>query len=425
MKSRARGRRRSSRSLLAAGVLAAGCGDAVPPPVTPTPPSPEGAASVIAAPPVAPSVAPPSTRPAAAAVPLAAAPLAEPLPRLTRPIVSVTVPGVEGPITSVHGRSSHDIWFLAGGDDFPGSLVHYEPPRARVVAHWTYEDYLKPAPVRPVVNKFMSVFSYGPHTPIFLGVYVDAEEVHLLGSVVAWARGPGLLRGALSKDGTWRWESSFWRGATFSSGDLLWKLDCDMEWRDCSFETSGALHVPLPSHDGSFGEQGARTPLAFGAMWMRGLDDGWMTITDDDGRPRLLRYNGVTWAPLAALDAELAVVSLWADAAGHAWIAARRGGKDEDPANVLLRFDGSALHALPVPASFAAFTVRGTGERDVWFVGAGRKVYQWDGQTLRQGEAPFGVGDAWASPDGEVWLASDGKAGKGVVARIPRPSEVR
>jgi hypothetical protein len=406
--------RSSSSSLLAGVALAAGCGG-VPPPAAPVAPAAPPASAAPSA-----AAAPAAQTPLPASTSLAPAPLPEPLPPLTRPITSVTLPGVDFPLFSVQGRSPRDIWFLAGDDENGGNLVHYEAPRARIVAHWTYEDYLKPPSQRPVKNDFMSVFSYGPHTPFFLGVYLDREEVVLQGTVTAWARGPGMLRGSLGKRGKWSWDSTFWQGLTFSSGDHVWTIDCSPMWRDCRFGVSRGPSVPLPARDGSFGERA----LALGALWMRDLDDGWMTVEDEDGRPLLLRYNGVDWAPLAVLDGDLAVLGLWADEAGHAWLTARRG-KEDGPGNVALHFDGHALRQVPVPASFAAVSVRGTGARDVWFLGAGRKVYQWDGAALRQGEAPFDVGDAWAASGGEVWFVSDGKGPKGMAARVAPTSEVR
>ena len=166
---------------------------------------------------------------------------------------------------------------------------------------------------------------------------------------------------------------------------------------------------------------GARLPID--TLSMHGLDDGWITSIDEDRRARLLRYNGVTWAPQATFDPGLAIVAMWVDEQAHPWLLARRGGKEEDPANVVLRFDGQALHSVPVPASFAARGVQGTSARDVWFVGAGRTVYQWDGQRLRQGEAPIDVADAWSSPGGEVWIVGTGD--KAVAARTAPLAEVR
>jgi hypothetical protein len=131
---------------------------------------------------------------------------------------------------------------------------------------------------------------------------------------------------------------------------------------------------------------------------------------DADRRLWLHRYNGVTWAPVATIDKDLWVVDLWVDEEGHPWLTARRGEKWDDPATTVLRFDGHALRSLPVPASFATRFVRGTSSSDVWFAGAGSKVYQWDGKQLRQGPAPFDASDVWSSPGGEVWLVGSGGA---------------
>jgi hypothetical protein len=143
---------------------------------------------------------------------------------------------------------------------------------------------------------------------------------------------------------------------------------------------------------------------------MRGAADGWMVHEGGDGNPWLFRFNGVAWARRLPLPLGLNIVDLWADDEGQAWLALRRGGKDGDPADILARTDGQAYTALAVPKSFAIQTIRGSGAKDIWFLGDNRKVYQFDGKQLRQGAAPFPVADAWGSPDGDVWFAGGSEA---------------
>jgi hypothetical protein len=88
-----------------------------------------------------------------------------------------------------------------------------------------------------------------------------------------------------------------------------------------------------------------------------------------------------------------------------------------------------------VPQDFRATLVRGTGERDVWFLGA-KGFYQWDGATLRRAEAPLGaVDDAWVGPSGEMWVVGadrtrqvttkDGPKPAGAAIRVPAPPKGR
>ena len=395
MRARAGRSRPGPPALLA--LLLAGCSGAVSTPLSPTPPA----------------LAPPAELTPA-----------EPLPPLTRPVVAVPLPGVDFPLFAVQGRSPRDLWFLADNEDTGGCLVHLEPPRTTIVARWLHDgDGYKPSSERRAGDaSFASVFSYGPNLAFFSGIALDRDFVYLMGSVVAWSRGPGLLRGSLSGDGEWRQDSSYRQGLMVSSGEHLWALECGFDIGECSFGIPGGPRVRLPSRDATPGWQGERLPREIGALWMRTPDDGWVVLADADDPAVLSRYNGVTWAPVAQLDPELTVTGLWADEAGKAWLVAQRAGTG-DPRTVVLRFDGRALQRLPLPPSFAATLVRGSGPREAWFVGGGSKVYQWDGEKLHQGEAPFDVGDAWAAPDGEVWLVGDGKGANGVAARIaPRPA---
>jgi hypothetical protein len=392
-------RRLSPPLFAAAFFLVAGCGGAARPPA-----SPPGAPATKV--PVAPAVAAPAPS-AAPAAPVVSAtpdppPLAEPLPPLARAFVSVTLPGVTRPVVAIGGRGPKDLWFVTSEEitglavSVGGEVLHYDGKRVKSYGH----------PCDAAVFRG--------------GVVVAAETVVALGSR-PWARGVHpLFRVALGKAGKWSCDYNdvgYREGLTRSSGDHVWQLSCYEG--DCHLERAGGPAAAVPSYHLSFEkrkQEDRDAPPAVSALWMNGLDDGWMVHLDDEGRDWLLRYNGVTWVPQAPLEQGLLTMDLWADQEGHAWLLARRGGSDQDPANTLLRFDGHGLSKLPLPASFAATMVRGTGPRDVWLLGGGRKVYQWDGQQLRQGEAPFEVQDAWGAPGGEVWIVGGDENGPGVTA---------
>jgi hypothetical protein len=147
---------------------------------------------------------------------------------------------------------------------------------------------------------------------------------------------------------------------------------------------------------------------------IRGDDDGWMVLDGEPERPQLLRYNGVTWRVVSPLD-DLDITGMWVDPEGHPWLTAE---------GALVRSDGVTTTRLPVTEAFAPTTITGTSARDVWFFGPGKQVHQWDGERLRRGEAPFEVGNAWAAPNGEVWITGRwdhenyaATTGAGVVAR--------
>jgi hypothetical protein len=391
-------------------LLFTGCGVAVPPlAAAPASAAPSATAAPVASPPASAAVARPAFYlNAPASPPLVLPPaLAEPLPPLSRPFVSVTLPGIRGMLASVSGRSSQDLWFLSDEETAPADLMS----GAGVVFHYDGKK----------------VKSYGQPCAraLFGSVAVSKDSVLAMGSR-PWTRGVWPhFRAALLANGKWDcYGDTVVGGLTVSSGDHLWKASCVGDPWLCHIEVEGGPAIALPFFDGSFRDREAHPPEPL-AMAMRAADDGWMVLGGDDSRQWLVHYNGVTWEPRAGLDEGLEVVDLWVDGEGHVWMTARRGkqatssvvqgpadyawetdthSNDNAEANLILRFDGHTLSALAVPASFKTQLVRGSGPQDVWFVGLDRTVYQWDGTQLRQGEAPLLVLDAWMSPGGELWL---------------------
>jgi hypothetical protein len=299
----------------------------------------------------------------------------------------VTLPGVVGELVGVHGRGPRDIWFLTN-ELIP--LPHYRS-KLGVAVHYDGKRVVK----KHVPSCWSGHFST---------IVTDRDRV-LLQGMDPYVRGVAQMTASLSRDGKWGCEHAY-STLHVSPGEPAWTLACSsIDRADCFLTRADGRAAPLPTVHASFGSGGQATTLSAGSLWMRGLDDGWMTSPAGDGSEWLLRYNGVTWAPQAALGEGAEVLDMWVDEEGHVWLLVK-GGK-EDPGTKALRFDGRALHALPVPAHFAASRVTGTGPRDVWFVGAGLEVYQWDGERLRQGEAPFKVGDAWSAPGGELWIVGN------------------
>jgi hypothetical protein len=370
----------------------------------------------MAAPSAAPA-APPSPAHITAAALDGVPPLAGPLPPLTRPLVPVLllqtkagivhVPqgaskrrewvGLTPPeIISIHGRSPQDVWFLTGEG------VVFQDNGERIVSRH----------VRPCGwGEHIESNSAGTR---FYQIVVDKESVRVLGeSRDLNTRIGGDVTATLSKLGKWSCKSEGLVPAiATSSGEHTWKAAHNFSDDLCRLRVSDGPCASAPAWAPSFVEPSGDAidmGVHHTALWMHGLDDGWMVTWGGDGRQWLHRYNGVAWAPVATIEKGIRVIDMWADEERHAWLTVRRGDGRDGPANLVLRFDGDALRPLPVPASFATGLVRGTGPRDVWFAGAGRTVYQWDGERLRQGEAPFDASYAWSSPGGEVWMVGEGQ----------------
>jgi hypothetical protein len=115
---------------------------------------------------------------------------------------------------------------------------------------------------------------------------------------------------------------------------------------------------------------------------------------------------------------------------GTAWMAVHRAaerdpGDGRPPAQGGLgRWDGHRLTLLPVPRGFRVSALLAAGGKEVWMLGPGRAVYQWDGQRLRAGKLAFGATASMGSAEAGVWIggALDGKSR---VAHVPPLREGR
>ena len=395
---------------LAGLLLASGCAGAPPPPEVPAAVAPTAppAASGDATPPVASSAATAAPPPVATFSIPRPPPPAEPLAPLTRTFTTVKLPGVKRSIVSVEGRGPNDLWFMTYEEQTDqyartvgGDVLHYDGKRIKSHGH--------PCPYS-----------------MFGGIVVSGDAVVALG-YRPWSRGVApSFRASLVKDSTWNCEEDrggYSAGITTTSGDHVWELSCRSD--DCRLEASGGPSVPLPSDHPSFDAKKQDAPDAIQAIWMRGLDDGWMVRSGDDGRSWLLRYNGVTWTAVAPLEEGMYGNGLWAEG-NDVWILVGWSA-DDGLATDLLRYDGRSFSYVPVPKGFSTRRVRGASGRDLWFSGAGKALYQWDGAALHQGEGPFEVDDLWAGPGGEVWLVGpptdNGGPPAGTVARaLPLPA---
>jgi len=298
-------------------------------------------------------------------------------------------------IISIHGRNPHDIWFLTEDQ----TVLHDDGKR--------------------IVDRYVEPCGWGNYgdteggvSTRFAQILVDKEKVHVLGeSRDPYTRVGGDLTATLSKNNK-KWsckEQGITPALAASFGDHTWKLAHNMASAACRLRALDGPCASPPSWAPSYAEpSGDAVDMGIDsiALWMFGVDDGFIVTFDDEGRLWIHRYNGVAWSPVAALDKEIRIMNLWADDERHLWLTARRGGHWGDPATMILHFDGKALRALPVPASFKTRFVHGTSARDVWFFGAAGKVYQWDGETLRQGAVSSDASDGWSSLGGEVWLVS-------------------
>jgi hypothetical protein len=381
--------------------LGAGCAAAPPPVMPPAPPPAEPAA-----PPAPPDPAPPEKEPELPALAKRAAPppIDEALPPLTRTFANVRIAGVKDPFIAVGGRSAREVLFLTEEGHRPrhrgifvvGTGILYRTDGERVV------ERMEPC----------GEYSFG-------SIAASRDEILLAGSNLYFRGVPGGLWASFAapapgKRAEWDCSSQFARGSALSSGGRVWRLACT--YGPCVIEASGAPPVRPPTIASPRDPRGSVESVT--AFWMRAPDDGWAVQDEGDNRYALFRYNGVSWTKRASLD-DLEPWDMWVDGEDHVWILARRGApvpsgsssRDRTSANVVLRLDGRALTELRLPRDFEATSLRATGPSDIWFLGHGRAVFQWDGQRLRRGEAPFPASNAWAAPGGEVWIIGDGKPG--------------
>lgn len=390
--------------------LASCAAPAAPPALPAAPPAP--ATAPLADSPSPPSTAKPAAPPSAPPTPALALPppLTEALLPLTRTFAPVPLPGVRGHITSISGRGPEDVWLLSS-EEYNDNKSGFAPKKGKVVHH----------DGRRVIKEYKHP-CWGAQ---FSSIEVARDGIILAGSN-PFIRAPPVETALLSGKGSREWEC--WNAFTTSHaapGDAAWTLNCgSQDGRLCYFQAAGGRRAAIPATHASFGEMGETAPHTITAWEIRGDDDGWMVAGDDTGRPWLLRYNGVTWVPKAALDG-LEIARLWVSSDNQVWLLAPR----ENQPSVVLRFDGRALHAVPVPESFKVDGMLGVG-REMWFYGRGRKVYQHDGQRLRQGEASFEVSSAWAASNGQVWIAGgtgnpDDESGKPMAARTAPFTEGR
>lgn len=331
----------------------------------------------------------------------------EPLPKLNRKIVPISIVKTKtgfvhlaegaksndppAKIISVHGRSATDLWFLT--ED--AVLLHDDGKRI-------VDRYVKPCGWGEFNREFNGV---GTHV---FQVVTDKDAVHVIGEERnANSRVGSEVYGSLGKDGKWscKGNSAIVPALAVSGGDTTWRVGHNMDNDACRIRASNGFCTSGPRWAPSFVEPVGDTVdmgIHTVALWMLGVDDGFAITMDEAWRGSLHRFNGVTWAPIAKIDSNTRISDLWADEERHAWIVA--GG-------AVLHYDGRTVKSMGFAASVGARAVRGTGARDVFFLGDGNMIFQWDGARFREGQLAFEPSDLWAAPGGEVWFVGpDGVA---------------
>jgi hypothetical protein len=364
---------RPSAIALACFFVACGGAEMAPPAPPPDPPPPATAVST-----AMPPAPPPSAAPAIEAAPPA------PLPRATRAFAEVPLPA-GAPIVAIHGRGAHDVWLLAENG------VVYQHDGKRVI-----KKHDRPCLARG---------NEGWPT-VFTKVLALRGMVQLLGIGPGPRGSSAEYRATLWGGGRWVCDSDGKAPTEVVAGvdDVGWALRCGLMHMGCGLVIKGGPPAPLPvDHRGNYSPR-----LGF---WLRAADDAWMAVDDTEGT--LLRYRGISWRPVAPLG-DWRVVDLWPEPDGTAFIALReaKSNGDDPVATRVARWDGRGLVPLATPPSFRATKVIAAGPKEVWFVGAGRAIHQWDGRELRLGEAPFEVKDAWGAPESGVWIVGGGEQGR-------------
>lgn len=385
-----------SLSLLAALGLVSACGAAPPPPsdspvASPASATAKGATTAAA---LASSTAPDD--PVAAPELVVPPPLAEPLPPLTGGFTPVKFPGVKAPIRSISGKGEKDMWIVAaevfnfGERREYGAVFHADGKGLKNYGH----------PCE-IVNTFEIAASES-------GVVTTGYR--------GWSRGVApMFRVPLTKEGKWKCDYAdpgFNMGFTVASGGQVWQLDC--HHASCLAGTAFGPPLPLPSHHESFGsERPQDAPPLAGAFFMQSLSHGYLVYQGEDGHPWIFHYNGVAWSKEVQLSGNYDFVSSLVDEDGTFWLLVRTAAgnvPDETPADKVLRYDGRSLAMLPVPAKFGATAMCATHAHEVFLVGSGSKVYEWDGRALRQGQASFEPSGVFCSLEGTVLLYGGTKA---------------
>jgi hypothetical protein len=356
---------------------------AVPPAAPPPSPPP-----ITTAPSAVASAAPaPPSAPAAPAVEEDPEPdaLTEPLAAATRSFTKVAVPKASS-IVSIHGRSARDLWMLTGD----GDVIEHDGARAGRV-------HRKPClPTQPTQMVWRHDL-----------VLTQPNEVLVYG-VGPGNRGDSAETRAIFRGGRWHCElggrSTPWVDVVDGVSWSAWHSYGGNE--SIQITVLGGPPAPVPHALGeTLGPYHA-------SMWMRTPTDVWMA-----GASALYRFLGVSWRVMP-LPPRVQVVTLRAEEDGTAWVITAPAGDEpayyeEAPAgDGLMRWDGKRFERLRVPLDFRASRVVGSGPRDVWFVGGGSVVHQWDGTSLRRADVGFRVTAAWGSPIAGTWLGGhqDGRA---------------
>jgi hypothetical protein len=330
-------------------------------------------------------------------------PLAEPLAKLTRNVEVLSLPGLKSKVVSTHGRGPNDVWILTEDE-----IVHF---------NGTKIDERTKTPCG-----FRGSREGGYGTTLYR-ILVDHDRVFAIGGY----RDPNSRIGndaTIARVSQGRWNC---RAApedlvpefVQSDGQRVWRLVHNMSSADCRMLSSTGACAPPIDFAWSYRQpitDAIDMGVATTALWMMGDTDGWMMTWEPNKRSVLERYNGVDWKPVAWIAPTISVSSLWGDETGRAWVTARRGHSWDGPADRVFRLDNGELKEIAVPKSFGTKIVRGTSSHDVWFVGGTGKVYQWDGDVLRQGFVPFVPDEAWSSPGGEVWMSGEGQIARTVRA---------
>lgn len=320
---------------------------------------------------------------------------AQTFPPLTRSFTQMKIPGVKGQIADISGNSKSDVWLLSSeavkgymSDEY-GVIYHYDGKKAKSHGH--------PC----LLTSFGSIAAAG-------------KEVALSGSRLfqrsGWPRFIAIDEGK----GFPCFEGGMTDGTMTASAGHIWRLECRSEERwVCALMANGAPPVHLPAFDASLvppespvdKTRGDGPPMVVHTFWMLSDHDGYLVHTAPDGRALLLRYNGVTWKPLASFgEPGHVATTLWA-VPGEAWILMRDADK-YSASTMLYRFDGQVVSKRDMPEGFEGYWIEGDGIRGVWIGAKGRQIYQWDGQTLRRGTLPWEVSGGWLAPDGDLWVGA-------------------
>jgi len=130
------------------------------------------------------------------------------------------------------------------------------------------------------------------------------------------------------------------------------------------------------------------------AVWGSGPDDAWAVGAEG----RAYRHDGLRWRRVPGLRTGADLFAVWGSGPDDVWVGGAEGA--------LLRWDGTTWRRFDAAGRRTVTDLGGTGPDDVWACTQGGPLLRWDGRRWREADRGRGAFTVWATPDGDVWVAT-------------------